>query len=372
MPLLGLLWELVKFDFKMYSRSPAALLWTFIFPLGLLGLSQLNVTAAIRADMSTVRIVDRDGGDLGAHYVEFAREYLNETRMVKLVDAAAPAGDGEPIDAVVVVPPGFTRSLNAHGRATLAIENHAPAAKIYILRSILQDMTDRFIVSLSDQALTLSWTQEDASAGSADVARGQDIMLGVIVVSMFSIAVFGFSLPLVRMRETGVATMRRLMPINEHLYFASFAFTRMMIMTLYGFVLLLVASYMLHVPFPLGLWTTSETLCVLLLAAVTFITIGLAIAAYSTNFSVALLVTNSAYFFMVSVGGIFFPIEGLPYWAREVVQRLPIRQVVELLKAVGTPNGAATGADPVLLLSVIVLILALTSVAPRGPFRGNF
>lgn len=374
MRMLGLLWELIKFDFKVYSRDRASLLWTFIFPLFLLGVSELNIMAHTRADRSTLEIIDLDQGAIAANYIEFAKRYLSETRLVKVIERPPHSADSQSADVVLTVPRGFSRAVDERHSASLVVDSRTRAANLPVVRAILQNVADRFVVSRSDQAVTLSWSQKNDPIGSSGTERGDDIMLGVIVISMFSVAVFSFSVPLVRMRESGIARMRRLMPINERLYFASFGITRVLIMTVYGFLMLLLASQMMHEPLQMNLRTVSETLCVLLLAAAAFIMIGLTLAVYSVNSSSALLLANSAYFFMVSVGGIFFPIEGLPPWAGQIVQSLPIRQVVGMLHAVGSApgNDLAASPSPRLLMLIILLAFALISVAPRGPFRGNF
>jgi ABC-2 type transport system permease protein len=99
---------------------------------------------------------------------------------------------------------------------------------------------------------------------------------------------------------------------------------------------------------------------VLILAAMAFLAIGYAIAAFARNTETAASYANLITFPMMFLSGVFFPLGSMPDWLQPVITLMPLKYAVEALRQ-PMLYGRGLGAiwqDLLILLAVFVVCLA--------------
>ena len=176
-------------------------------------------------------------------------------------------------------------------------------------------------------------------------------------------ALFGFGVGVAAEREAGLIELKRVtpMPIGAYLAAKVAAALAVTAATLVGLYAL--AAFGARVSLPAGRWLG---LALLHLAAVApFALIGLAIGLLMRS-SGAIATANLLFLTFAVLGGLWFPIDSMPAWIRQIAWALPSFHLAELsLGTVGIPRPH----PPILHLSILAAEIGAAGLLASWAWR---
>jgi ABC-type multidrug transport system permease subunit len=325
---------------KEFYRDKGTLGWTFLFPFIVLAgfaygysgrqdpLLQLRATPAAAVDAPALKAVGALPG-------------------VKLVGADDPAAalqklERYEVDAVVTAGPGGTLTYRLNedsdkGRLAEHLLREAAGPGARLVRVPVAGRHIRYA----------DW-----------------LLPGLLAMNIMFGSMFGVGYVIVRYRKNGVLKRLRATPLGAFQFLAAQLVSRMLLMVLTSWVVLLGARVVIGFR-PQGSWLDFTVF--LAISAMAMIAVGLVVAARIASEEVADGILNMMTWPMIFLSGIWFSLDGASPWVLRAAQLVPLKHVVDGLRAIlieGAPI-AQLGPQIAVLAAISVALTALGSAIFR-------
>jgi ABC-2 type transport system permease protein len=390
--------KLLTASLKEFVRDRTSLSFTLIFPLLLVAFFGFVYNSSPSRLMLGVVFAERKSSDaLQApakssilaklhHDPQVGVEVGNRSHELSRLRAGS-------IDAVLVIRP-LTRSSGSHstaavllygtdihmgaqrlqgvvnGRTTIATEGHATAAVS------IQAYYDRNngIATLATQAVVEQLETGSSKLGTTTTlipqhgvvnSRLDFIVPGLLAMAIMWLGIFA-AIPLVQQREQQVLRRFAVTPLPLSRLVAAQVISRLLISLLQAMFILAVARLFFGVPIVAGGHSLAVSLALLaalvLLGALSFVTIGYAVAALSTTQHAAHGWAQLLSMPMILLCGVFFSISLLPSFLHPLAAILPLTYLADALRqtVVQGQHFTSLGLDLALLASWTVVALVVT------------
>ncbi len=326
-------------ELKMFFRDRAALFWTLAFPTVMMVVFGLFNFGSF--EPPEVGIVDNARNDASKVLVsvlkgEFDGEPLfNVPDSQDLEELQEQILDGD-ITAVMVIPQGFGEpgstsviDLTFDGRAAQEAES-ARAILAQVLDGVFQNFVD-----VPPEYRVENW----AEISLTEVAgRGQGykgfVVPGIVSLSIMQSALFGVVFTLVRLRNQGVLKRLHATPISPRHFLAGSLFTRMILLIMQTYVLLMVGIFVSGVevaPGNAAFWL--EVIPLIILGGIVFASLGLAVSGLAKTENTAAPLANIISLPMMFLSGVFIPHSVIPDWVVAFAKWLPLTFLADGMRA---------------------------------------
>lgn len=326
-------------ELKMFLRDRAALFWTLAFPTVMMVVFGLFNFGGF--EPPEIGIVDRANNDASKVLVSVLKGEFNGEPLFNVPDSEdedslrADILEGD-ITGVMVIPEGFGEpgstsviDLTYDGRNA----QEAEAA-----RTILAQVLDGVFKTVADvppEYRVENW----ATVSLTEVAgRGQGykgfVVPGIVSLSIMQSALFGLVFTLVRLRNQGVLKRLHATPINPRHYLAGLLFTRMLLLIMQTYVLLLVGIFVSGVEVSPGyamFWL--EVIPLIILGGFGFAALGLAVSGIAKTENTAAPLANIITLPMMFLSGVFIPHSVIPDWVVAIAKWLPLTFLADAMRA---------------------------------------
>jgi ABC-2 type transport system permease protein len=151
----------------------------------------------------------------------------------------------------------------------------------------------------------------------------------LLVISILGGACFGLPITLVNERDRGVWRRYRLTPLGAGTFIASTVISRFILISSSVALQIALAMWIYDLAWPKQ---PIFLLVIFTLITLTFIGIGLIIAALANSIGAVQALGQSLFLPMIMIGGVGVPFHMLPSWAKDVSGFLPGRYAVELIQ----------------------------------------
>lgn len=325
-------------ELKMFFRDRAALFWTLAFPTVMMVVFGLFNFGGF--DPPEVGIVDKANNDASKILVsvlkgEFDGEPLfNVPKSDDEETLRADILEGD-ITAVMVIPEDFGErgstsviDLTYDGRSAQEAES---------ARAILGQVLDGVFKTVADvppQFRVENWAKVSLTEVTG---RGQGykgfVVPGIVSLSIMQSALFGVVFTLVRLRNQGVLKRLHATPINPRHYLAGLLFTRMLLLIMQTYALLLVGIFVSGVEVSPGyvmFWL--EVIPLIILGGVGFASLGLAVSGIAKNENTAAPLANIISLPMMFLSGVFIPHSVIPDWVVAFAKWLPLTFLADAMR----------------------------------------
>ena len=264
---------------------------------------------------------------------------LNRT-MKTPCKAEVEAGD---ITAVMVIPEHFG-SASATSVIDITFDGRK-AQEAEVARTIVTQVLDDVFKEVT-QVPTEFRVENWASISLTEVAgRGQGytgfVVPGIVSLAIMQSALFGVVFTLVRLRNQGVLKRLHATPISPRHFLAGALFTRMLLLIMQTYVLLLVGIFVSGVEVSPGyaaFWL--EVIPLVLLGGVVFASLGLAVSGIAKTENTAAPLANIISLPMMFLSGVFIPHSVIPDWVVAIAQFLPLTFLADAMR--GMVNSGET------------------------------
>ena len=330
----------------MFFRDRAALFWTLAFPtvmmvvFGLFNFGsfeppEVGIVDKAKNEASTSLVSALTGGYGGEPLFN-----VPESDDEDALRAEVEAGD---ITAVMVIPEHF-----GSARATSVIDitfDGRKAQEAEVARTIVTQVLDDVFKEVT-QVPTEFRVENWASISLTEVAgRGQGytgfVVPGIVSLAIMQSALFGVVFTLVRLRNQGVLKRLHATPISPRHFLAGALFTRMLLLIMQTYVLLLVGIFVSGVEVSPGyaaFWL--EVIPLVLLGGVVFASLGLAVSGIAKTENTAAPLANIISLPMMFLSGVFIPHSVIPDWVVAIAQFLPLTFLADAMR--GMVNSGET------------------------------
>ena len=325
-------------ELKMFTRDRAALFWTLAFPTVMMvvfGLFNFG-----NFEPPEVGIVDKAKNEASASLVSALTGGYGGEPLFNVPDSddeeslRAEVLEGD-ITAVVVIPEDFGVLAN-----TAVIEityDGRKAQEAEVARTIITQVLDD-VFKEATQVPPEYRVENWASISLTEVAgRGQGytgfIVPGIVSLSIMQSALFGLVFTLVRLRNQGVLKRLHATPINPRHYLAGLLFTRLVLLIMQTYVLLLVGIFVSGVDVSPGyalFWL--EVIPLIFLGGLVFASLGLAISGIAKTENTAAPLANIVTLPMMFLSGIFIPHSVIPDWVVAIARWFPLTFLADAMR----------------------------------------
>ncbi len=345
------LWPLTLANIKSYVRDRGALFWTIAFPV----IFVILFGSIFSGGPTTFNVgwVDQDQSAASAQL----REAFGSIDLISLKDIAQDDGlsqmrDGK-LDSIIVVPHGLGAALDAGASAT---SGDAPfSLTVYTdpsrqeasstIQQILAQIVGGINLSLTGKppALTIT-TQPVQTQNITDAAY---FVPSILAMALMQLGIFA-AIPLVAQREKQILKRLGATPLSRSTLVGSNVFTRLLIALVQTVIIISIGAVL----FGVSVLEPLAVAALVVLGAVTFVSIGYVIASWARTEDSANTLASVVQFPLMFLSGIFFPIAFMPQWLQPVAAFLPLTYLGDALRQ--TMVGGAAYAP----LYVDVLVLA--------------
>jgi ABC-2 type transport system permease protein len=157
------------------------------------------------------------------------------------------------------------------------------------------------------------------------------LLAGILGYGVASTAFAGLAIVLVIRRESGILKRLRGTPLPAHSYVAAFLASTIIVFAIEAATLILLARVLFGVPFP-ERWLS--TVLSLLLGALAFAAMGVALATLIRSAEGSSAVVNAIYLPMAFLAGSFWSPHAYPRFLEVVAKLLPLTYFIRLMKDV--------------------------------------
>lgn len=194
-----------------------------------------------------------------------------------------------------------------------------------------------------------------------DGVRGSSFLLaGLIGYGVAATAFAGLATTMVVRRESGLLKRVRGTPLPPRTYLAAVILSTLVVIALQVGAQILIGRFLLDAEWPEGPFSL---LLAVVLGAVAFAALGLAITGLVRSDEGSSAVVNAIYLPLTFVSGVFFSVEAMPAFLQWVAEVSPLTYLLELVRAAfveGEGLDASPGAVAILVgWGLLGLVLAL-------------
>lgn len=344
--------EMTKANLKMTVRNRQALFWNLVFPALFIVLFGSILGGDGGGDSITVGVTG-EASALQQSTIDFMRE-VDDVFDVKTggttEEELAELEDG---DRDVVLVFGPEPAGGAPPEVTLYYdESTGPTAQIQT------GAVRQLVMGLAMEESPVTITQEPISGGR--ISYIDFLVPGIVAMAIMNTGIIGLSTTFVSYRELGILRRIKVTPFPLSSFILSKIVAQLVIAVSQALILVGLAQLL----FDLNLHGAPLlALAIILIGGLAFLAVGFAISAFAKNTETAASYANLITFPMLFLSGVFFDLDAAPDWMQPITAVLPLRYLVDALRAVMTRgSGLAAIWTDLLFLAITFLIAMLIAV----------
>jgi ABC-2 type transport system permease protein len=333
---------------KSYYRDRAALFWTIAFPV----IFVILFGSIFSGGPTTFKVgwVDEDQSAASAQLRSgFAAVSLLELSDATRDDAMAKMQDGD-FDAVIVVPAGLGAAMSSPSASSdpFQLQLYTDPSKQTASNTVQQVVGQ--VVGGINQELSgkpPALAVQPQTLQTENLTSAAYFVPSILAMALMQLGIFA-AIPLVAQREKQILKRLGATPLARSTLVGSNVFMRLLIALVQTLIIVGIGVLL----FGVSVLQPLAVAALVILGAVTFVSIGYVIASYARTEDSANTLASVVQFPLMFLSGIFFPIAFMPQWLQPVAALLPLTYLGDALRQ--TMVGGAAYAP----LYVDVLVLA--------------
>ena len=336
---------------KSYVRDRGALFWTIAFPVLFVVLFGSIFSGG--ATTFNVGWVDQDQSPAATQLrAGFAAVSLLNLKDASQDDALAQMRDGK-LDAVIVVPAGLGAAMTSGGSTGSAgapfqlilYTDPSKQSSSGTIQQVVGQVVGGINQQLSGKPPTIAIQPQTLQTQS--LTNAAYFVPSILAMALMQLGVFA-AIPLVAQREKQILKRLGATPLARSTLVGSNVFMRLLIAVVQTLIIVGIGVVL----FGVSVLQPLAVAALVVLGAVTFVSIGYVIASYARTEDTANTLASVVQFPLMFLSGIFFPIAFMPQWLQPVAAFLPLTYLGDALRQ--TMVGGAAYAP----LYIDVLVLA--------------
>jgi len=324
-------WQLVLANARDIGRDRMSLFWFLLFPVIFILLFGI-IFSNEGTSTYDVGIVYDAGNPLGEGLAEGARAVpVFRTHVGGDRESEIQAlRKGERSLVVEVPTPSFAARARSSGgslKVQVYYSETEPTAR-QVLVPVVEQILNEAERRMTGRPRIFEVTAQPVK--SADLRMIDFLLPGILAMALMQLGLFG-AMRAVSLREQKVLKSLGATPLKRELLLVSEVVVRMTMALIQTVLIVAIGYAVFHVRI-LGSWLA--LLGVVLLGALTFVSMGYMIAAFPKTEEAGVGLVQVVQFPMMFLSGIFFPVEIMPAFMRPVVNAMPLSYLGDLLRQI--------------------------------------
>jgi ABC-2 type transport system permease protein len=317
---------------KSFYRDRASLFWTFAFPI----IFVILFGSLFSSGPTTFGVgwVDEDhtqaSQGLRGGFARIDLIHLQDADRAAALDLMRRGG----VEGVVVVPQGFGAALES------AQVGSQPAVQVELYTDPSRQTASATIKQLVAQVVTginlsLAGTPPAVEVANQtlqtdNIGTAAYFVPSILAMALMQLGIFA-AIPLVSQREKGILKRLNATPLLRATLVGSNVAMRLLIALLQTVLILGIGAVLFEVAI---IGNLAIAVGLIVLGALTFLSIGYLIASYARTEESANALTSVVQFPLMFLSGIFFPINFMPAWLQPIASLLPLTYLGDALRQV--------------------------------------
>ncbi len=374
-------YTIFKALFLSSLKSPGALFWTVVFPvllLIILGSIFSNVGKSISVKVALVNESSTFKGtnmDFASHLVDalngMSKATDDKTPLLSIESSTTQKSlqnyieelKNDKIDAVLVIPKLFNSYLYARV-LHLPFPTNSQSVEIYTRRNsqssnIAFSIVDSVVNAFNREFMKRSGVNDQVISKISYVSMGSSssfsyvnfLVIGIIVMAFMTVALFGVTDDLLVQREKKVLRRIFVAPIDRIHYLFGMTLSNW-VLELLQFILILVVGMWLGAKLSFG----PGAIFYLFLTLFTTMPMGFFVASFAKSANSGNALANVFNFVFMFLGGLFFPIDNVPYAIKAIAYSIPTTYLADGLRG---SMGVSPSPTPAYLNVAVPIIWAV-------------
>lgn len=342
--LTGML-AITKASLRAVSRSPSAVVFSFLFPLvfilvfGFLGSgSRLSVKVAFAPGSDTSNVVYRTISQVPAIVVveeseKLVREDLEKGRLTAVIN---------------IVP--AVNSAGASYLINLTSSEAVNPQNLAVLKSVVEGIIKNINEQQFPDAPSIAKVNNDVVKIPGRIYRTIDFILpGQLGFSLLSSGVFGVAFIFFNMRQTLVLKRFFATPLRRSNILFGEALSRIIFQMITAIVILAIGYYFFQFTLVHGWQTFLELLFLSFLGLVVFMGFGFVVSGMAKSESSIPPIANIITLPQFLLAGTFFSIDNFPKWLQPISRAMPLTHLNDAMRNVAFEGAQLTDCWPQLI-----------------------
>jgi len=316
-------------EYKLYFRSPGALLWSFLFPV--ITISGLGVHFGDEKPTSVaIGWVDEDNSTAS----QSLKQYLYQQAKEFKVEEGKKEDFNEKIrnhkkTAYIYVPQGYEKEQ----KPLQLVYNPYQVQSMMYISLLLDKIVAEFSLAQNKSVVSVTQYQKQALTVNEKKSYLDFLVPGVLSLQVMSYCLWGIGFVMLSYREKGNLKRIAVTPVKKSTYILSQITHRYSIILLQSAFIIGFAYWVFGVQIRgdvFSLWF------ILSLGMFTFMAIGFLIASLVPNIELCIGINNLLFLLMLGLSGIFFSTDNLPHFLQGFSQFLPLTHLADMVRGIYT------------------------------------
>lgn len=337
-------------EYKLYFRSPGALLWSFLFPV--ITISGLGVHFGSEKPVSVViGWVDDDNSPssqaLKQYFIQQAKEFRIEEGNKKDFNEKI---KNHKKTAYIYVPQGYEQEQ----KPLQLIYNPYQVQSMMYISLLLDKVVAEFSLAQSKTAVKVVY-QKQALIVNEKKSYLDFLVPGVLSLQIMSYCLWGIGFVMLSYREKGNLKRIAVTPVKKSTYILS------QIVHRYSIILLQSAFIIGFAYWAFGVKVQGDIVSLgiaLSTGMFTFMAIGFFIASLVPNIELCIGINNLLFLLMLGLSGIFFSTDNLPNFLQGFSQILPLTHLANMVRGIYTEGKSIFNFSYAMLALVLYFTVA--------------
>lgn len=338
-------------EYKLYFRSPGALLWSFLFPV--ITISGLGVHFGDEKPISVaIGWVDEDNSVAS----QSLKQYLYQQAKEFKVEEGHKEDFNQKIKnhkktAYIYVPQGYEKE---HKPLQLIYNPYQVQSMMYI-SLLLDKIIAEFNLAQNKISTTFTIYEKQALTVNPKKSYLDFLVPGVLSLQVMSYCLWGIGFVMLSYREKGNLKRIAVTPVKKSTYILS------QIVHRYSIILLQSAFIITFAYWAFGVKIRGDVFSLWLalsLGMFTFMAIGFFIASLVPNIELCIGINNLLFLIMLGLSGIFFSTDNLPNFLQGFSQFLPLTHLADMVRGIYTEGKSILQFGYGVLALLIYFVLA--------------
>lgn len=354
---------LTALEIKLYLRDGAGVFWTFIYPFILLfSLGFIFSGKESHFDKFDIEVVSEKSREVTQPYLNGLQSVFEKSG--QQLAFSFPNSVDPPKSARLELRSSTDNKID---EVTLTYFKLSPAEQ-WVLKQHILRANEQYHRLLRNETLGTILTVKDLEKEQVTINYALFLVSGVAALTIFSISLFGFAVPLVAQREAGALKNYQYFPVGKSDYLLAFVVSRLLILTLFILAFVSISNFIFNGP-RITLYTYLNMIVYLLVGISAFLSVGFVLASAFEKLSTLNAVVNLINLPVMFLSNALIPVNNMPEAAAKILQYLPTNLFVDGFRGILHHNQGLSGV--LLNISVLLFCIVICAYISRKSFRWN-
>lgn len=352
-------------DLKMLFRNKQSAFWALMFPLMFTFI--FGFFFGKSSTVGNIILINRSGSEIATTLETSLKDagIFNINKDYTDIDKARDQVKSGKAAAVLIVPKDFGTPIADAPKDLTVIDDPGNATTNSALIGFLDSFSTNLTFKINNIKAPVFGVNEE-KINTKELSYFDFVLAGLLGLALMNASIIGIAVGMAKYREDKIFKRLTTTPMKSWWFIVNEILSRLVLNFLQISVILAVGKYVFGAHIYGNIFVIYS---LALLGGILFQLLGFVVASIVKTTDAAQGAATAITIPMMFLGGVFFPIDGLPKWLFSIVQYLPIAPLLRMLRGV-VLEGNSPLSNPGNMIIVLVWIAVCLAIA-SWKFRLN-